>query len=82
MSIRVDYDGRILLEGDCSLEDVEPLLRGLLEAPGAELDWRGCHHVHAAILQLMLASQRAVIGPPGDPFLETCIGPLLRRPGD
>lgn len=82
MSIRVGEEGHILLEGDCSLDDVEPLLRGLLEAPGAELDWRGCHYVHAAILQLMLAAGRPVVGPPGDPFLEVYIGPLLRRPSD
>ena len=82
MSIRIAGDGRILLEGHCSVEDVEPLLRGLLESPAASLDWRSCDRAHAAVVQLMLVSGRSVLGPPSDPFLAARIDPLLRRRDD
>jgi hypothetical protein len=77
VSIRMDGDDRILLEGHCSVEDVEPLLRSLLESPAAALDWRNCHRAHAAVVQLMLVSGRSVLGPPSDPFLAARIDPLL-----
>ena len=82
MSIRIARDGRILLEGHCSVEDVEPLLQGLLDSPAAALDWRNCHWAHAAVVQLMLVSGRSVLGPPSNPFLAARIDPLLRHPDD
>ena len=79
MSIRKAQDSCIVLEGHCSVEDVEPLLQGLLESPAAKIDWRDCHGAHAAVVQLMLVSGRGVLGPPSDPFLAARIGPLLRH---
>jgi hypothetical protein len=78
MSIRVAEDGAIRLEGECSIDDVEPLLRTLLERPLAELDWRSCRSAHTAVVQLMLASGRAVAGPPDDVFLRRHVAPLFR----
>ena len=80
MSIRMAEDGCIVLEGHCSLEDVEPLLRCLLESPAAVIDWRDCQGAHAAVVQLMLVSGRSVLGPPGNPFLVARIDPLLPHP--
>lgn len=82
MSIRMAGDGHILLEGHCSVEDVEPLLRGLLESPAAALDWRNCDWAHAAVVQLMLVSGRSVLGPPSNLFLAAHIDPLFRQPND
>jgi hypothetical protein len=82
VSIRTDGDGCILLEGHCTIDDVEPLLRGLLESPTAVLDWRNCHWAHAAVVQLMLVSGRSVLGPPDNPFLAARIDPVFRQPSD
>jgi hypothetical protein len=68
MSVRLD-DGIIRLEGDCPVEDAEPLLELLQATPGARLDWRGCGRLHSAVLQVVLATAPDCIGPCGDPFV-------------
>lgn len=82
MSIRMAEDGCIVLEGHCSVEDVEPLLQCLLESRAAAIDWRDCHGAHAAVVQLMLVSSRSVLGPPSDPFLAARVDPLFHHPDD
>jgi hypothetical protein len=37
--------------------------------PVAEVDWRPCRQLHTAVLQLVLASGRAPIGPCGDAWV-------------
>lgn len=82
MTVARSEAGAISLEGDCGLDDVEPLLSLLLEAPDAAIDWRSCRQAHTAIVQLIMASGRAILGPPDNPFLETLIEPLLCRQSD
>jgi hypothetical protein len=70
MTVRRGDDGLIVLEGVCPVEDAEPLLQLLQTMPAAKVDWRKCGRLHTAVLQLVLASGRAAIGPCGDGFVE------------
>jgi hypothetical protein len=69
--------GHIRLSGLCPIEDAEPLLRLLANDPAALVDWRGCEHAHAAIIQILLAARPKMLGPPGDLILEKHIAPLI-----
>jgi hypothetical protein len=81
MTVRRGDDGAIVLEGVCSVEDAEPLLQLLQTTPAAELDWRACRQLHTAVLQLVLASDRAPIGPCGDPWIAQWLAPKLPQNG-
>jgi hypothetical protein len=78
MSVAVAGDGRILLQGDCPIEDAEALLRCLSDDPGALVDWNGCAHAHSAVIQVMLAIGPRVVGRPADPFLDRYVAACLR----
>jgi hypothetical protein len=69
VSVRRHDDGTILLEGDCPVEDAEPLLRLLQAAPAAPLDWSRCGRLHTAVMQVILAARPAHAGDCGDPWL-------------
>ena len=70
--------GTIVLEGDCPVEDAEMLLNALLDSPGHAVDWRGCQRLHTAVLQVVLAGRPSLIGPCGDPLIESWI-PLAAK---
>jgi hypothetical protein len=69
MTVHHGDNGAIVLDGVCPVEDAEPLLRLLQTMPVAEVDWRPCRQLHTAVLQLVLASGRAPIGPCGDAWV-------------
>jgi hypothetical protein len=75
-------DGVIALGGDSGLDDAEPLLLMLSANPGASVDWRGCAGVHAAVLQILMASGAPLIGSPEPTYLRDVVGPALKRYGD
>jgi hypothetical protein len=77
MTVRRDDDGAIVLEGVCSVEDAEPLLQMLQAMPTAKVDWRPCRQLHTAVVQLVLASGRALVGPCGDGWVAQWLGPKL-----
>lgn len=79
MSVRRAPSGAIELVGDCVSEDAETLLGLLLAHPQAQVDWRGCEGAHTAVVQVLLAARRPVVGPPHDPFLRRWVEPLLAR---
>ncbi len=79
MTVRLDADGAIVLEGICPVEDAEPLQRLLLEHPNAAVDWRLCDAAHTAVLQVLLVARRAIEGPPRAAFLQHFILPILGR---
>jgi hypothetical protein len=81
MTVRSAADGSIRLEGDCTIEDAEPLQRLLLTAPEATLDWRTCTAAHTAVVQILLAARPALRGPPDSAFLRDWIEPLLQPSG-
>ena len=78
MSVRRNDDGAIILDGRCSVEDAEPLLQLLNATPQAPCDWSRCSHLHTAVLQVLLATRPALVGPCGDPWVEQWIGSPMR----
>ena len=81
MTVRRGDDGLIVLDGVCTVEHAEPLLQLLQTMPAAEVDWRQCGQLHTAVLQLVLASGRASIGPCGDTWIEQWLVPKLPQNG-
>ena len=73
----VEIEGRIVrLSGRCEAGDAEILLSALTD--GADrVDVTGCEHLHAAILQLLLASAVEVTGTPSA-FVAHWLLPLLQ----
>lgn len=78
MSIRRHADGNIILDGDCPVEDAEPLLQMLQETPSASCDWTSCRHLHTAVAQVLLAVRPALVGPCGDAWIERWIASRVR----
>ena len=81
MTVRRGDNGSIVLDGVCPVEDAEPLLQMLQSMPAAQVDLRPCRHLHTAVLQLVLASGRAPIGPCGDTWIAQWLVPKLPRCG-
>lgn len=77
MTVALSPDGMILLEGACGAEDADQLLQLMLSAPDAVVDWRRCGSAHSAVLQVLMAAQPRVLGPPMDPTLAGRIAPAL-----
>ena len=69
MSVRRHDNGTILLEGNCPVEDAEPLLRLLQADPAAPLDWNACDYLHTAVMQVILAARPEQVGDCGDPWV-------------
>jgi hypothetical protein len=79
MTVVLHDANTIRLIGACPADDGEVLLQHLLAHPEAEVDWRGCESAHAAVVQVLAASGRALRGPPADEFLQRFVGPALAR---
>jgi hypothetical protein len=77
MTVTATGAGTIRLDGVCPIEDAEPLLQLILSSPGMTIDWRGCEHAHAAVIQILLAARPVLHGPPASAFLRNHIDPLL-----
>ncbi len=71
MSVRSD-DEVIILEGDCHVEDAEPLAQ-LLQVPGRTLRFIGCRKLHTAVFQAILVFKPAIEGLTGDEILDTLL---------
>lgn len=77
MTVRMSEAGEIELVGDCVGEDAEALLRHLVAAPGAVVDWRACDSAHTAVIQVLLGARAPMRGPPRSLFLTQWVEPLL-----
>ncbi len=76
MTVRLEGHA-ILLEGQCRVEDAEPLL-GWLQADRSRIvDLTGAEHLHAAVLQVLMALRPAIRGEGKDPFIRDWITPSL-----
>jgi hypothetical protein len=79
MTVRLTPQGTILLEGICSSEDAETLLRNLTAAPTALVDLRACELAHTAVIQVLMAANCKLLGPPAGAALKDWVYPILER---
>lgn len=82
MSVRVGEDA-IFLEGNCIVEDAEPLLSALLDCPDHVIDVTGVAKAHLAVVQLIHAVGRSIRGRSDDAFVSSVmpagqIGPAYK----
>lgn len=73
-------DDRAVLSETCVIEEADSLLAWIKEHPGGVVDMERCNHMHAAILQVLLAARPTFGSPPEDAFLKEHVWPLLRNP--
>jgi hypothetical protein len=78
MSVRLAGDA-VHLEGDCRVEDAEPLLAMLQADPTRRVMLAGAGVLHTAVVQVMLAMRPRLIGVPADSFTARWLMPQLRR---
>ena len=64
MTVVPGEEGEIRLEGDVGAGEAEALLRLVLERPDAAIDWRACRSCHTAVLQVLMAANKPMLGPP------------------
>ena len=69
MTVCRSDNGTIVLDGTCPVEDAEALLQLLQATPTAGIDWTQCRQIHAAVFQVILASDAATVGPCGDAWV-------------
>jgi ABC-type transporter Mla MlaB component len=81
MTVRLDHK-TIRLEGDCHVEDAEPLLSLLQEADGRAVDVSALGAIHTAVLQVLLAFRPKIAQGNGDSFFNSWIMPLLAKAGN
>jgi hypothetical protein len=79
MSVRFDGD-RVRLEGDCPVEDAEALLQLLQNHPSCAIDLADCGRLHMAVMQVLLAAGRQVMGTPANAFAREWLIPQLLNP--
>jgi hypothetical protein len=80
MSVRLE--GQVVrLEGPCRVEDAEPLLAWLQADSSRSVDLTGAEHVHAAVVQVLMALRPPLEGESRDPFVRDRLVPLLRGAG-
>ncbi len=77
MTVRI-ADGIIHLAGHCAVEDAEPLLVALTEAPSRRIDLSEATRLHSAVVQVLLVARPAIGAPPADPFLRDLLMPALQ----
>lgn len=76
MSIEFN-DNVAALSDIVSVEDAEPLLAWLTEAPDRAVDLSACTHLHPANLQVLLATRTRVLARPGDATLDAWLQTVL-----
>jgi hypothetical protein len=77
MTVRLTTHGEIVLEGACSSEDAEILLQNLIATPAARVDLRACETAHTAVIQVLLAANPNLLGPPAGAALRDWVYPIL-----
>jgi hypothetical protein len=77
MSARLDGN-IILLEGQCRVEDAEPLLGWLQADSSRVVDLTDAEHLHAAIFQILMALRPPIREGEKDAFVQDWLIPILR----
>lgn len=80
MTVRLSPGGGVELVGVCPSEDAEVLLQHLLRDPAVTVDWRACESAHTAVVQVLMAAQPRLLGPPADPGLAHWVQPVITSP--
>ncbi len=62
------------LEDIVTVEDAETLMTWLKAQPKPAVNLSKCKHLHAAVLQVLLALRPQVIGEVSDPWLNAALG--------
>ena len=78
MTVHLDHR-TIRLEGDCHVEDAEPLLSLLQKADSRAVDVSAMGAIHTAVLQVLLAFRPKIAGSNSDGFFNRWIMPLLAK---
>ena len=81
MSVRVGHKA-IFLEGNCVVEDAEPLLAALLDYPDHAIDVTGLVGAHLAVVQLLHAAGRSIRGQSDDAFVRSAMPAEQIGPSD
>ena len=77
----IQYNKKTVVFGDTvSVEEAEDLLQWQQKNPKGRMDLTACTHLHAAVLQVMMATQMAVTAWPLDKDLKTWLMAALARP--
>jgi hypothetical protein len=63
-----------VLEGVVSVEDAEALMQWLRAQPSPAVHLGKCEHLHAAVLQVLLALRPRIVAAPVDPWLLAALG--------
>jgi hypothetical protein len=69
--------GRAVFTDVVSVEEAEPLLEWRLACPDGVLDLGACRHLHAAVLQVLMAAPVCVAAPPAEPGLAAWLAAAL-----
>jgi len=77
MSARLDGN-IILLEGQCRVEDAEPLLGWLQADSSRVVDLTDAEHLHAAVFQILMALRPPIREGEKDAFVQDWLIPILR----
>ncbi|MDB5571150.1 MAG: hypothetical protein JWN93_2333 [Hyphomicrobiales bacterium] len=72
MTLAIHPD-RLELLGVCGLDDAEPLLRALIERPGAALELADCAFLHTAVIQVILAGRPRLNSLPRNILLQSLL---------
>jgi ABC-type transporter Mla MlaB component len=76
MSVRLEGH-MISLEGQCRVEDAEPLLGWLQADRGRAVDLTDAEHLHTAVLQILMALRPHIRGAGKNSFIKDWIIPSL-----
>jgi hypothetical protein len=77
MTVRLTTQGEIVLEGTCSSGDAEILLQHIIATPARQVDWRACEFAHTAVIQVLMAANPKLLGPPAGSCLRDWLSPIL-----
>jgi len=61
------------LEGVVSVEDAETLQQWLKNHPSPAVNLNKCQHLHASVLQVLMAMQPRILGDIADPLLAAAL---------
>lgn len=65
------------LSGQCGQEEADPLLDSLLDEEATAVHLGGCTHLHASVVQVLLACRPSIVAVPVDEGLERWLIPSL-----